>query len=103
MRFNVLPEDTRSQLFAIHQAMTQRALVQVFGQTEHQAANLVRKLWLKFADAPRQEQDLLVHNDPVALACDLVQENWADIDQEKLDQFNAAREDLLKDGQLGAF
>jgi hypothetical protein len=103
MRFNVLPGDTKAQLIDAHKSMTQNALVQVFGQNEQSAATLVRKLWERFADAPSEERDLLMHNDPVALACDLLQVKWSDIDQEKLASFNKSREILLSSGQLGSF
>jgi hypothetical protein len=103
MRFENLPEETRQQIFAEHQGMTQNALVQVFGQSEGEAARLVRDLWTKFHDAPRQEQNLLVHNDPVALACDLAKKSWSDIDQAKLARFNFVRQAMLEKGQLGSF
>jgi hypothetical protein len=101
MQFESLPEDTRKQIFAEHQGMTQNALVQVFGHSEREAALLVRDLWNKFDDAPRQEQNLLVHNDPVALACELARQNWSDIDQEKLDQFNSVRSAILEKAAVG--
>ncbi len=103
MQIESLNEETRAQLFNAHYGMTQTALVQVFGKTELEAARLTHDLWSKFTHAPRQEQNLLLHNDPVALACDLAQQQWSDIDQIKLAQFNNVRQPMLAKGQLGSF
>lgn len=103
MQLENLNEATRTKIFDAHKAMTQTALVQVFGKTESEAARLVRDLWSKFNDAPRQEQNLLLHNDPVALACDLAEQNWSDVDESKLEGFNKARQAMLEAAELGSF
>ena len=102
MQLENLNEATRTQIFDAHMGMTQTALVQVFGKTESEAARLAQGLWSRFRDAPRQEQNLLLHNDPLALACDLAEGNWSDIDETKLARFNEARRTIFGVGQLGS-
>jgi len=99
MRIEQLDEETRSGLHERHQAMTHAALVQVFGKSEDEAAKAVRELWSRYESAPRAERDLLLHNDPAALACDLAGQDWASVPQWRLDKFNESRRAMLE--QLG--
>jgi hypothetical protein len=46
--------------------------------------------------APQREPDLLLHNDPLALAYDLVGQDWNEITQARLDRFNETRKPALK-------
>jgi len=96
MHIEQLDEETRSRLHERHQAMTQAALVQVFDMTEEDAARAVRELWSRYESAPRAERDLLLHNDPAALACDLAGQDWNSVPQSRLQKFNESRRATLE-------
>jgi hypothetical protein len=102
MQIEGLDETTLQRIHEAHRAMTQAALVQVFLKSEDQAARAVRELWSRYESAPRHERDLLLHNDPVALACDLAGQEWNKVPQDLLKKFNDARRPLLEQ-QLGLF
>ncbi|UFZ03060.1 hypothetical protein LQG66_28000 [Bradyrhizobium ontarionense] len=97
MHIEQLDDDSRIRIHERHQAMTQAALVQVFGMTQDDAARAVRELWSRYDAAPRAERDLLLHNDPVALACDLAGQDWSSIPQWRLDKFNESRRAALEE------
>ncbi len=96
MEIDILDAQTLQRLYLAHQAMTQAALMQVFAKTEQQAAQAVRDLWSQYEFAPERERHLLLHNDPVALACDLAGCEWSSVSKDLLEKFNAAREPTLK-------
>jgi hypothetical protein len=102
MQIENLDNSTRERIYQHHQAMTQAALVQVFGKSEKEAAQAVRELWSRYESAPPRERDLLLHNDPVALACDLAGQDWSTVPQEPLKRFNESRRPSLEQ-QLGIF
>ena len=91
MKIEDVPGDTRRQFDEEHRDLTIAALVQVFEVHPHKATADVYKLWERFAHAPRGERDLLLHNDPLALACEIAEYNWNDIDQSRLAKFNETR------------
>jgi len=45
---------------------------------------------------------LLLHNDPVALACDLAEQHWPEVNKLKLANFNKVRQALLEKWQFGS-
>jgi hypothetical protein len=102
MQIESLDRSTRERIYQYHQAMTQAALVQVFDKSETEAAHTVRELWSRYESAPPRERDLLLHNDPVALACDLSGRAWSTVPQEQLKRFNETRRPALE-RQLGIF
>ena len=101
MQIENLGDASRERVFHAHLGMTQAALIQVFDKSEQEAARTVRELWSKFENAPRQEQDLLLHNDPVALACDLAGQQWSNVSEAKLAEFNKAREKKMQSWDTG--
>jgi hypothetical protein len=95
MQIEVLDDASRQRMYRLHQEETQYALVQVFEKSEEDASRLVRELWSRYDTAPPRERDLLLHNDPVALACDLAEEVWSNVSKARLDKFNRSRKDKL--------
>ncbi len=102
MQIEHLDHSTRERIYQFHRASTQAALVQVFNKAEAEAAEAVGELWSRYDSAPPRERDLLLHNDPVAVACDLSGEEWSAVSQERLRIFNDARRPALE-AQLGMF
>ena len=93
---------TRQRIYDAHQEMTNAALVQVFQKTEEEARKAVNELWRRYENAPQRERDLLLHNDPVALACDLAEQPWEAVPKDRLAKFNETRR-LALEQQLGIF
>ncbi len=91
MFIETLDTQTRSKVFESFFGTTAEALVEVFGKSEREARELIETLSRKFAEAPTREQNLLLHNDPVALASDLAEVPWANVDAQRLQAFVSRR------------
>jgi hypothetical protein len=100
MEIENLSHAVLQRLYQDHQAMTHAALVQVFSKSDKEASLVITELWSRYEQAPERERCLLLHNDPVALACDLAGQCWNEIDQSLLDKFNDVRRPALEQ-QLG--
>lgn len=92
MFVETLTQDSREALFRAHRKMTVMALVQIFLVEPDNAIQLVASLWNKFNDAPSSTQNFLVHEDPVNLACEIVNVPWQALREgelsERLDGYN---------------
>ncbi len=91
-----LDESSREEIYLFHRETTRAALIQVFGKSEQEATESVHELWSRYRYAPQSERDLLLHNDPVALACDLAKEEWRNVNQDRLREFNLVRRSGLE-------
>ena len=98
MKFEQLDPATRKKLIGAHRAMTHAALVQVIGLNEADATKTIRDLWQRYETAPQIQQDLLLHNDPLALACNLAERSWESLSRDKVENFNAMRRGPLEQG-----
>lgn len=102
MKIEDLSNKTLERLRQAHLAMTKAALVQVFEKSETDAVKIIGALEESYAGASPREKNLLLHNDPVALACNLVNCKSSEVPQDRLAKFNEARRASLEQ-QLGLF
>lgn len=92
---NLNPE-AKGQLIRDYLSMLHYALVQVFDKREWEAHKIVQDLKSRFENAPPRQWDLMLHNDPVALACELVGAQWSDVDSHRLAEFNKTRAPMFE-------
>jgi hypothetical protein len=96
MQVESLDENVRAQIYKLHKDTTKSALAQLFDKSDLEATKLVEELWSRYLDAPQSERDMLLHNDPAALACDLAGVEWTAISQERLKKFNETRRPTME-------
>ncbi len=75
---NSLPDEEKLRILQILVAQTQRALMDLCQQSEADAAAIISDLQKRYKHATQTERDLLLHNDPVSLACELADVEWSD-------------------------
>jgi len=88
MNIESLDDERFKILYEKHLDLTQLALTEVLGRSEEEASALVEDVRSKFRHAPRQERNWLLHNDPIALACDLANMEWSALNEAELKSFN---------------
>ena len=71
-----------------HLAMTRSALIQIFEKTETDADEAIKELEARYVRYSPRMRDLLLHNGPVSLACELANCKWTDVQQDRLQKFN---------------
>ena len=95
MFVELLDADERSAVFVSFFVATTKALIELFDKSDSEARTLVEELRRQFSDAPLAEQNLLLHADPVALASELAEVPWDDLDPVRLEAFNRGRRQSL--------
>ena len=96
MQIEDLSLESRRRIHEAHRAMTQAALVFIFERTEDAAARAVRRFWAQYSRASRRERDLVLHNDPVSLACEIAEVKWDEVPRDRLKTFNEMRRPTLE-------
>jgi hypothetical protein len=96
MQIEDLTLESRRRIHEAHRAMTKDALVFIFEKTEEVAARAVRRFWAQYFRVSRRERDLVLHNDPVSLACEIAEVRWDEVPQDRLKTFNEMRRSTLE-------